>query len=99
MEKFSGSKKLYELLTPCFVVDKNKVENNAKKMINICKEYNVALRAHMKTAKTIETGILMTNATKQCITVSTLAEAEFFAENGFDDILYGYIFTYDKLPR
>ena len=32
----------------------------------------------------------MTGGTRRCITVSTLAEAEFYADNGFDDILYAY---------
>lgn len=41
----------------------------------------------------------MTNGTKNCIVVSTLAEAEFFADGGFDDILYAYPFTQDKIPR
>jgi len=41
----------------------------------------------------------MTNGTKRCIVVSTLAEAEFFADGGFDDITYGYPITPDKLPQ
>ena len=31
----------------------------------------------------------MTNGKKRKIEVSTLAEAEFYADQGFDDILYG----------
>jgi len=46
-----------------------------------------------------EAGKLMTNGTKKRIEVSTLAEAEFFALGGFDDILYGRLFTPDKLSR
>ena len=41
----------------------------------------------------------MTNGTKRCITVSTVREAEMFADAGFDDILYAYPFSFDKLPR
>ena len=41
----------------------------------------------------------MTNGTKRRITVSTVKEAEHFADSGFDDILYAYIFSADKLPR
>lgn len=42
---------------------------------------------------------MMTNNTKRCIVVSTLAEAEFFANAAFDDILFGKSFTEDKMPR
>ncbi|CAD5116790.1 DgyrCDS5639 [Dimorphilus gyrociliatus] len=99
MENLTSPAKVQDLQTPCFLIDREKVANNAKKMIDICEKFKVVLRPHMKTAKTIEAGNLMTNNTKQRITVSTIAEAEFFAANGFDDILYGYIFTYDKLAR
>jgi D-serine deaminase-like pyridoxal phosphate-dependent protein len=53
----------------------------------------------MKTHKTIEGGILMTDGTSRGIVVSTLAEAEFYADAGFDDILYGYPLTPEKIPR
>ena len=46
-----------------------------------------------------EGALLMTNGTKRQIVVSTLCEAEFYADNGFDDVLYGVCFTHDKLPR
>ncbi len=42
---------------------------------------------------------LMTAGTKRCIAVSTIAEAEFFANAGFDDITLAALFTEYKLPR
>ena len=41
----------------------------------------------------------MTGGTKRKIVVSTLAEADFFASHGFDDILYAYPITASKLQR
>jgi D-serine deaminase-like pyridoxal phosphate-dependent protein len=41
----------------------------------------------------------MTAGTRRRISVSTIAEAQFYAENGFDDILYAYPITQDKLDR
>ena len=41
----------------------------------------------------------MTGGSRSCITVSTLAEAEFFCDGGFDDILYAYPLTQDKVTR
>ena len=41
----------------------------------------------------------MTEGTKRCISVSTLAEAEFYANAGYDDITYAYPLSTDKVPQ
>lgn len=41
----------------------------------------------------------MTGGTKRCISVSTLAEAEFYASDGYDDITYAYPLSPDKVPQ
>lgn len=41
----------------------------------------------------------MTGGTKRCISVSTLAEAEFYASGGYDDITYAYPLSPDKVPQ
>ena len=41
----------------------------------------------------------MTGGSKKCISVSTLAEAEFYASGGYDDITYAYPLSPDKLPQ
>jgi D-serine deaminase-like pyridoxal phosphate-dependent protein len=41
----------------------------------------------------------MTSSTRRQVVVSTLAEAQFYLENGFDDITYAYPLSFDKLPR
>ena len=41
----------------------------------------------------------MTSNTCSQVVVSTLAEAHFYLENGFDDITYAYPLSFDKLPR
>ncbi|KAJ8352357.1 hypothetical protein SKAU_G00238330 [Synaphobranchus kaupii] len=41
----------------------------------------------------------MTAGTRRCIVVSTLAEAFFYADHGFDDILYAYPLPFDKVAR
>ncbi|KAL3854651.1 hypothetical protein ACJMK2_013911 [Sinanodonta woodiana] len=90
---------IYDVPTPSFLVDLDIVKRNCSIMIEQCKQYGVELRPHMKTHKTIEGGILMTGGTKKKIVVSTLAEAEFYADNGFDDILYGFPIIKEKLDR
>lgn len=41
----------------------------------------------------------MTGGTRRCIVVSTLAEASFYADHGFDDILYAYSLPFDKVDN
>ena len=41
----------------------------------------------------------MTSASRRQVVVSTLAEAQFYFENGFDDITYAYPLGIEKLPR
>ena len=66
-------------------------------MTNKAKTLNCDLRPHVKTHKTLQGAYLQTNGTCRKITVSTLAEASYFANNGFDDILYAVPITSDKL--
>lgn len=40
---------------------------------------------------------IMTGGSRRCIVVSTLAEASFYADHGFDDILYAYPLPFDKV--
>ncbi|XP_041045777.1 D-threo-3-hydroxyaspartate dehydratase isoform X2 [Carcharodon carcharias] len=86
-----------QLLTPAFTVDIQKVENNARRMIERCQALGVQLRPHMKTHKTLECADIMTGGSRRCIVVSTLAEAHFYADRGFDDILYAYPLPFDKV--
>lgn len=41
----------------------------------------------------------MTNGTCKQVVVSTLAEAQFYSENGFSDITYAYPLSIDKVKR
>ncbi|XP_051879474.1 D-threo-3-hydroxyaspartate dehydratase isoform X1 [Pristis pectinata] len=86
-----------QLFTPAFTVDIKKVKSNARKMSERCQTLGVQLRPHMKTHKTLECADIMTGGSRRCIAVSTLAEAHFYADNGFDDILYAYPLPVDKV--
>ncbi|XP_076033888.1 D-serine dehydratase-like [Oratosquilla oratoria] len=102
-EGFPGTndigKSVDELTTPAFVVDLPKVEKNCATMLETCKKFGVQLRAQTKTHKTIEGSILQTGGTRRSIVTSTLDEAELFAKNHFDDILYGFPLIPHHLPR
>jgi D-serine deaminase-like pyridoxal phosphate-dependent protein len=58
-----------------------------------------ALRPHLKTAKSAEIARMATAGEAGGITVSTLAEAEYFALRGFRDILIAASLAPDKLDR
>lgn len=83
--------------TPAFVVDMDRVRANAADMASRAKDRGVRLRPHAKTHKTLEIARIQTAESFGGITVSTMAEARFYAEGGFKDILYAFPITPDKL--
>jgi D-serine deaminase-like pyridoxal phosphate-dependent protein len=68
-------------------------------MAEACKRNRVKLRPHLKTAKSINVANLALEGQDGMIAVSTLREAEYFAENGIRDIQYAACITPDKLER
>ena len=88
---------LSDLPTPCLVLDRSILLRNVATMATVARRHGVALRPHMKTAKSIEVCRLATAGQVGGITVSTLAEAEYFAAHGVTDILYAVGITPDKL--
>lgn len=79
---------LDDLPTPSLMLDLDRLERNCDRMIRRAAELGVRLRPHMKTAKSADVGRLATRAGAAGVTVSTLAEAEHFAQAGFRDITY-----------
>lgn len=85
--------------TPFALVDRAKVERNIARLRAHLDGLGVALRPHVKTTKALEpTGMVFDGGTGP-ITVSTLAEAEFFADAGYTDILYAVGIAPGKLER
>jgi len=91
--------RLEDLPTPCLVLDKGILERNLRRMSDAVHRHGVALRPHLKTAKSAAVARLATTGEKGGITVSTLAEAEYFAESGFRDILLANALPPQKLSR
>jgi D-serine deaminase-like pyridoxal phosphate-dependent protein len=77
-----------ELNTPCLLLDRAVLKRNLAAMSARMKKHGVALRPHLKTAKSAAVAKLATQGEAGGITVSTLAEARYFAGHGFRDILY-----------
>jgi D-serine deaminase-like pyridoxal phosphate-dependent protein len=87
------------LQTPAFLVDRNIVEQNCARMREKALASDVFFRPHVKTHKTIEIARMQHGGALGPITVSTLAEGEFFAEAGFEDITYAVPIPPEKLDR
>src|SRR3982751_2873299 len=88
---------IQDLVTPCLLLDRTRLERNAARMRSKVVALGVALRPHVKTAKSID--VLGTLGERMPITVSTLAEARYFFERGVTDILYAVGIAPVKLPE
>ena len=91
--------KLSDLPTPCLVLDRTRLRNNIDTMARTLARHAVPLRPHMKTAKSIDVARLVLAGQPGGITVSTLAEAEYFSAHGIVDILLAVGITPKKLDQ
>jgi D-serine deaminase-like pyridoxal phosphate-dependent protein len=92
---------LTDLPTPSFLVDRPTLNRNCARMRDKALASGVAFRPHVKTHKSVEIGRIQHGGAAGAITVSTLAEAEVFAKDGFRDITYAVPLSpaRDKLDR
>jgi hypothetical protein len=90
---------LAELPTPALILDRGKLERNLARMRSAVSRHGVALRPHLKTAKSAQVAELAVAGAERVITVSTIEEAEYFASHGFNDILLAVSITPHKLRR
>ena len=88
---------LEALRTPALVCHRDVLERNAERMRERATKLGCLLRPHFKTMKTLEGAAIATGGIRRRITVSTLAEAAFLADGGWDDILYAVPLTPDKM--
>ncbi len=98
--------RLTDLPTPCLVLDRRVLTRNLTAMATVMARHGVALRPHMKTAKSIDVARMALalnppsdNPDGGGVTVSTLAEAEYFAGHGIADMLYAVGITPQKLDQ
>src|ERR1051325_9665750 len=85
--------------TPAFIVDKAVVQRNCDRMRAKALTSGVAFRPHVKTHKTSEIARMQHGGAIGPITVSTLAEAEFYASKGWRDITYAMPIAPEKMER
>lgn len=90
---------LEDCRTPALVLHRDRLLANIRRMDERAATLGVSLRPHLKTAKSIDIARLLQNERCAGITVSTLKEAEYFADKGIHDILYAVSMVPQKLPR
>lgn len=95
----AGVRRLSDLQTPCLVLDVDRMDRNIARLRAKLDGLGVTLRPHLKTAKSVEIARRMMNTPQGPATVSTLREAELFAEAGITDVIYAVGVTPSKLAK
>ena len=90
---------LGQVRTPALVVIESKMRANCRAMLDRAASLGCELRPHFKTVKALEAVGKMTGGALRRVVCSTLAEAQFLADGGVDDVLYAVPITQDKLPQ
>lgn len=93
------SKLIEQLETPALLLDEAQMERNIARMRAQVAKLGVTFRPHVKTHKCIEVARRMMESSAGPITVSTLKEAEYFAQQGVTDILYAVCISPNKLDH
>lgn len=95
----AGVRRLSDLQTPCLVLDVDRMDRNIAQLRAKLDGLGVTLRPHLKTAKSVEIARRMMSTPQGPATVSTLREAELFAEAGITDVIYAVGVTPSKLAK
>ncbi len=83
-----SSSPFQHLPTPALILDRQRLQANCARMAQRARSAGVRLRPHLKTAKCAQVAALATAGEFGGITVSTLAELEYFFAAGFRDLTY-----------
>lgn len=89
---------LTDLSTPCLLLDLDRLKANCDRMRRHANDMGVRLRPHMKTLKSHAVADIAVDEYR-AITVSTLTEAAYFADHGYNDILCAVCLPPAKLER
>jgi len=91
---------LETISTPALILDRSRMDRNIARLQKLMGGHGVTLRPHLKTSKSIDAAQRIFPDRPGPITVSTLAEAEYFArEGGFTDITYAVGLDPNKAAR
>ncbi|SEJ93404.1 D-serine deaminase, pyridoxal phosphate-dependent [Sphingobium sp. AP50] len=89
---------LSTLSTPALILDADRMDCNIARLRGRLDGLGVNLRPHLKTAKSVDVAHRLMTTPHGPATVSTLREAQLFAQAGVRDIIYAVGISPDKLP-
>lgn len=90
---------LNTVATPNLILDRSTLECNVKRMAQAARRLGVSLRPHLKTPKSFPVAELMKEEGVAGFTVSTLQEAEHFAQADLGDLFYAVPLDAAKVSR
>lgn len=90
---------LQDIETPALLLDEARMDRNIERMRRQVQRLGVAFRPHVKTSKCIDVARRTMTSPEGPITVSTLLEADYFAERGVRDILYAVCIAPNKVDH
>ncbi|MDE1917341.1 MAG: alanine racemase [Sphingomonadales bacterium] len=90
---------LDSIATPALILDVARVDRNIARLRARLSDLGVQFRPHVKTGKSVDVARRFFPGGSGPITVSTLAEADYFAAHGFTDITYAVGLAPEKIGR
>lgn len=90
---------LETVATPALILDVSKVDRNIARLRAHLAKLGTGFRPHVKTSKSVDVARRLFPEGTGPITVSTLAEAEYFADGGFTDITYAVGLSFNRIER
>ena len=93
-----GAKRIPSMRTPALLLDRNILERNCARIADLAHARRVRLRPHLKTAKSTEVAAPRHPGHFGGVTVSTVAEVQYFAAHGWRDLTYAVGIAPDKIP-
>lgn len=90
---------LHAIETPALLLETAKLDRNVARLRQHLAAFEVVFRPHVKSAKSVDVARRLFPTGVGPITVSTLAEADYFAGAGFTDITYAVGLAPEKIGR
>jgi D-serine deaminase-like pyridoxal phosphate-dependent protein len=79
-----------KIIRPTLILDKQKCLKNIEMMVSKARKHNLKFRPHFKTHQSAEIGNWFKGFRVNCITVSSVKMAAYFADNGWNDITIAF---------
>jgi D-serine deaminase-like pyridoxal phosphate-dependent protein len=81
---------MLNIQSPTLLIDEKKCRDNIRTMADKIRKQNILFRPHFKTHQSVQVGKWFKEAGVNAITVSSLKMAEYFANNGWEDITVAF---------